>query len=52
MTTIYMAAASLDGFIATRDRSLDWLLRFGEPEPDDFERRFERVGVIAMGSTT
>jgi dihydrofolate reductase len=52
MKTIYTTASSLDGFIADPDHSLEWLLRFGEPEPGYFERLLSGVGAIAMGSTT
>lgn len=52
--TVYYAASSLDGFIATPDHSLDWLLeqdidQRGPLGPAAFT---ERVGAIAMGSAT
>jgi dihydrofolate reductase len=52
--THYYTASSLDGFIATTDHSLDWLLvqdidREGPMAYDDF---FERIGAIAMGAST
>jgi len=51
MKTIYYTACSLDGFIAGRDNSLDWLLQFSDPgeEYGDF---MAGVGALAMGSTT
>jgi dihydrofolate reductase len=52
--TQYYTATSLDGFIATTDNSLDWLLsrqqdRTGPMNYDDF---IADVGALAMGSTT
>ena len=56
MKTQYYTAASLDGFIADRNNSLDWLFQFGgEPgsEPaGDYPAFIAAVGAIAMGSTT
>ena len=51
--TIYYAAASLDGFIATTDDSLDWLFQLESDEAaNDIPAFTRRVGAIAMGSTT
>ena len=52
--TVYYAASSLDGFIATPDHSLAWLLhqdidQHGPLGPAGFT---QRVGAIAMGSAT
>ncbi|MGH8829048.1 MAG: dihydrofolate reductase family protein [Jiangellaceae bacterium] len=52
--TQYYTATSLDGFIATPDNSLDWLLSrqrdmTGPMNYDDF---IADVGALAMGSTT
>lgn len=52
MKTQYYVASSLDGFIATADNSLEWLLRFGEPEGSSYEAFISDVGALAMGSTT
>ncbi len=56
MKTQYYTAATLDGFIADENNSLDWLFQFGgDPEGagdtgySDFIRE---VGALAMGSTT
>jgi dihydrofolate reductase len=54
--TQYYTATSIDGFIADEANSLEWL--FQVPAGDDvghevrFERFFDRVGAMAMGSTT
>ncbi len=50
MKTQYYTASSLDGFIATPDHSLDWLLQFeAETSYAEFIRE---IGVAAMGSHT
>jgi dihydrofolate reductase len=63
-TTIYYCAASLDGYIAEADDSLDWLLGYqgafndesAEPAPMQdggaYERFYAGVGALVMGSTT
>ena len=33
MKTRYYTASSLDGFVATEDHALDWLLQLGEAAP-------------------
>lgn len=54
MATHFYTASSLDGFIATDEHSLDWLLK-QDIDPDgpmsyqDFERR---IGALAMGAST
>ncbi len=50
--TIYYTAASLDGFIADADNSLDWLTQFGEAEANGFAAFISEVGALAMGATT
>jgi len=52
--TVYYTATSLDGFIATADHSLDWLLSREADHDGPFGyRAFEqRVGALAMGATT
>lgn len=52
MKTVYFAATSLDGYIADKNNSLEWLFQFGEPEGNVIEKFVNTVGVIAMGSTT
>lgn len=52
MKTEYYTAASLDGFIADSQHSLDWLFQFGEGEGDSYSDFICEVGAIAMGSTT
>ena len=52
MKTQYYTASSLDGFIADREHSLDWLFQFGDTPAGDYPRFVERVGAIAMGATT
>jgi dihydrofolate reductase len=51
--TVYYAAASLDGFIATTDNSLAWLFQLESGEAmNDIAEFTSGVGAIAMGSTT
>jgi dihydrofolate reductase len=52
MKTQYYTASSLDGFIADRNNSLDWLMQFGDPESTDYADFIRDVGALAMGSTT
>ncbi|MEJ6548792.1 dihydrofolate reductase family protein [Corynebacterium sp. USCH3] len=54
MTTHYSTASSLDGFIATREHSLDWLTSqdFDWEGPMSPTRFVEGIGAIAMGATT
>jgi dihydrofolate reductase len=52
MATQYYAAASLDGFIATPDDSLDWLLQFGDVGATSYPQFIRNVAVLAMGATT
>ncbi len=52
MKTQYYTATSLDGFIADPQNSLDWLLRFGQPEELGYADFIRNVGALAMGSTT
>lgn len=52
MTTQYYVASSLDGFIATNEHSLDWLLQFGAGEDTSYPEFIRGVGAIAMGSAT
>jgi dihydrofolate reductase len=52
MKTIYFAAASLDGFIADQNDSLDWLFKNGPTDISFIDQFLETVGAIAMGSST
>jgi len=52
--TQYYTATSIDGFIADRDNSLDWLFQVdsGSGKEDRFSSFFAGVGAMAMGATT
>ncbi|HYD58727.1 MAG TPA: dihydrofolate reductase family protein [Noviherbaspirillum sp.] len=50
--TQYYGASSLDGFIATRDHSLEWLLQFGSTDNTSYPAFIQDVGALAMGSST
>lgn len=52
MKTQYYTAASLDGFIATLDDSLEWLFPLGNIEDTSYPTFYRNVGALAMGSTT
>jgi dihydrofolate reductase len=56
----YYCAASLDGYIAEADDTLDWLLGYKgsfsganvEPIAGSYERFYEGIGALIMGSVT
>ncbi|WP_250003749.1 dihydrofolate reductase family protein [Actinoplanes sp. M2I2] len=55
--TQYYTATSIDGYIADRQNSLDWLFETGDGRADDtgtepFAAFFAGVGAFAMGATT
>jgi dihydrofolate reductase len=50
--TQYYTAATLDGFIADPNHSLDWLFQFGVQGTEDFPGFMRDVGAVAMGSST
>lgn len=52
MKTQYYTAASIDGFIATLDDSLEWLFPLGNIEDTSYPSFIREVGALAMGSTT
>lgn len=52
MKTQYYTAASLDGFIATTDDSLEWLFPLGDIAETSYSDFIRDVGALAMGSAT
>ena len=50
--TTYYTAASIDGFIADQDDSLDWLFSSAKDSPNPFAEFFQGIGAFAMGATT
>ncbi len=50
--TRYYTAATLDGFIADDDHSLEWLFQVPEPGNEDFPDFIKDVGAAAMGAST
>lgn len=54
MTTHYFTACSLDGFIATTEHSLDWLLKqdFDQDGPMSYQEFERSIGALAMGAST
>lgn len=51
MKTIYYTAASLDGYIADPNHSLDWLFQFGKEDPS-YNEFIKDIGAVVMGSST
>jgi len=54
MATKYYTASTLDGFIATTEHSLDWLLKqeIDEDGPMAYAAFEKEVGALAMGAST
>lgn len=52
MSTQYYTAASLDGFIATEDDSLEWLFPLGDINSTGYPAFIAEVGALVMGATT
>jgi dihydrofolate reductase len=52
MRTLYYTAASLDGFIATEDHSLEWLFPLGDIADTGYPQFIAEVGALAMGAST
>ena len=52
MKTQYYTATSLDGFIATKDHSLEWLFPLAELELTSYPIFISEVGALTMGSST
>lgn len=52
MKTQYYTASSLDGFIATENHELDWLLQFDDAADTSYTNFIQNVGAIIMGSHT
>jgi dihydrofolate reductase len=60
VSTQYYSAASLDGYIASADDTLDWLMGYEgtysgpnvEPREGSYERFYDDVGALVMGSVT
>jgi dihydrofolate reductase len=52
--TVYYTATSLDGFIATTDHSLDWLVsrETDAQGPMGYDEFIAGIGAMAMGATT
>lgn len=54
MTTHFYTASSLDGFLATPDHSLEWLLRqdFDMEGPMAYPGFIKKIGALVMGRST
>jgi dihydrofolate reductase len=50
--TQYYTATSIDGFIADKNNSLDWLFEVEQEGPEQFGSFIAGVGAFAMGATT
>lgn len=51
MRFIFSTAATINGYLASTDNSLQWLFEVAGPQPDN-QSLLENVGVMVMGSTT
>jgi dihydrofolate reductase len=49
--TQFYGASSLDGYLATPDDGIDWLLQFGDVAPS-YSSFIAQVGAITMGAST
>lgn len=52
MATVYYTATSIDGFIATENHDLSWLLQFDNQDTATYEDFIPQVGALAMGAST
>lgn len=52
MKTQYYTAASLDGYIATEEDSLDWLFPLSDLNDSSYPEFISHVGALVMGSAT
>jgi dihydrofolate reductase len=52
LKTQYYTAATIDGFIADPDDSLDWLFPLGDVNDTSYPMFIKDVGALAMGSST
>ncbi|MCI1643853.1 MAG: dihydrofolate reductase family protein [Bifidobacterium crudilactis] len=54
MTTHFYTASSLDGFIATKQDSLEWLFaqHFDQQGPMSYESFIDNIGALVMGRST
>jgi dihydrofolate reductase len=52
MKTQYYTASSLDGFLATKDDSLEWLFPLGDINDTGYPAFIKEVGALPMGSAT
>lgn len=52
MKTQYFTAASLDGFIADENESLDWLMALGDIGESGYPAFIAQVGALVMGAST
>ena len=54
MRNVIYIATSLDGFIAAKDGSIDWLMEIPNPEGSDFgfAEFFENIDAVVLGRNT
>lgn len=52
MKTVYFVATTVDGFIADKNDSLEWLFKNGPTDISFIDEFVDTVGAIAMGSAT
>lgn len=52
MKTQFYTAVSLDGFLADENHSLEWLFQFDHDNENSYNHFINKIGAIAMGSST
>ena len=52
MSVYFYGCVTLDGYLAARDHSLDWLYETGSPEETGYEAFYRRMDVTLMGRRT
>ena len=52
MKVQYYTATILDGFIADRDHSLEWLFQFDAPDATSYPAFNREIGALVIGNVT
>lgn len=52
MTVFFYGCISIDGYLADKNHSLEWLHQFGTTEETDYEKFYHEMDVVMMGKRT